>query len=236
MGFSLFKQGRNAAGSDTKNWYKDKYQYVLVQRNILAVTTLMALFCSAAAVFAVMQLTPHKSVEPFVIQIDEKTGIVQRVDPVTRTEFTSNEAVDRYFVAQYVRARETYIRQVFRYNYDIVRVMSDRYTFNQYMRYVSERNPESPASILKGDGMRTVKFKNISFIKRSTDVMKSEKVVQARVILTDVSRKFPAPIEYHNIVTITFQYSNLSLNEEERYMNPLGFLVTNYAIEREVVK
>ncbi|MCI5049714.1 MAG: type IV secretion system protein [Rickettsiales bacterium] len=232
----LFKQGRNEAGSETKNWYKDKYQYVLVQRNILAVTTLTALFCSAAAVFAVMQLTPHKSVEPFVIQIDEKTGIVQRVDPVTRTEFTSNESVDRFFVANYIRSRETYIRQVFRYNYDIVRVMSDRYTFGQYLNYVSERNEESPAAILKSGGQRSVKFKSISFIKRSDSQMRAEKVVQARIILRDVSRKFPAPIEYHNIVTMTFQYSNLNLNEEERFMNPLGFLVTEYAIEREVVK
>jgi len=232
----LLKQGRNTVGSQTKNWYKDKYQYVLVQRNLLAVTTLAALFCSAAAVFAVMQLTPHKSVEPFVIQIDEKTGIVQRVDPVTRNEFTSDESVDRYFVANYIRARETYIRQVFRYNYDIVRVMSDRYTFNDYAWAVSERNEESPAAILKSEGMRTVKFKSISFIKRDTDTMKSEKVVQVRVILTDRSRKFPAPVDYHNIITITFQYSNLNLNEEERYVNPLGFLVTNYAIEREVVK
>jgi len=220
---------------DAKNWYKDKYQYVLVQRNVLAVTTLVALGCSLTAVFAVMQLTPHKSVEPFVIQVDDKTGIVERVDPVTRTEFTANEAIDRFFVAQYIRARESYIRQIFHYNYDIVRVMSDRYAFGHYLLNVSERNPESAAAILKIEGKRTVKFKSISFIKRSDDLMRSEKVAQARVILTDTSRRFPAPIEYHNIVTITFQYSNLNLNEEERYMNPLGFLVTEYAIEREVV-
>lgn len=231
----LFKKKKRSTEEDAKNWYKDKYQYVLVQRNVLAVTTLMALFCSLAAVFAVMELTPHKSVEPFVIQVDEKSGIVERVDPVTRTEFTSNEAIDRYFVAEYIRARETYIRQVFHYNYDIVRVMSDRYAFGHYLLGVSEKNPESPAAILKTDGKRTVTFKSISFIKRSSDVMKSEKVAQARIILTDTSRKFPAPIEYHDIVTVTFQYSNLNLNEEERYMNPLGFLVTEYAIEREVV-
>ena len=78
-----------------KNWYKDKYQFVLVQRNILAVISVVALFCSAIAVFAVMRLTPQKSVEPFVIQIDEKSGIVERVDPVTRTELTANEAIEQ---------------------------------------------------------------------------------------------------------------------------------------------
>jgi type IV secretion system protein VirB8 len=232
----LFKKKGQAAGEVGKNWYKDKYEYVRQQRDLLAATTLLCLLFSAGAVFTVMWLTPYKSVEPFVIQIDEKSGIVQRVDPVTRTEFTSNESIDRFFVAQYIRARETYIRQVFGYNYDIVRVMSDRFTFNQYNQYISERNPESPAAILKSDGVRTVKFKNISFIKRNEDMMNTEKVAQARVVLTDMSRRFPAPIEYHSIVTVTFQYSNLNLNEEERFMNPIGFLVTNYAIEREVVQ
>lgn len=231
----MFKKKSDIGGGNTKNWYKDKYEYVRQQRDVLAAITLISLLFSAGAVFTVMWLTPYKSVEPFVIQIDEKTGIVQRVDPVTRTEFTSNEAVDRFFIAQYVRARETYIRSVFRYNYDIVRVMSDRFVFNLYNQNVSERNPESPASILKSDGIRTVKFKNIAFIKTETEGERVEKVAQARVVLTDVSRKFPAPIDYHSIVTITFQYANINLNEEERYWNPLGFLVTNYAIEREVV-
>lgn len=227
---------KSAQDKDGKNWYKDKYQYVLVQRNLLALATLAALFCAAAAVFAVMRLTPHKSVEPFVIQIDEKSGIVQRVDPVTRNEFTSNEAIDRYFVAQYIRARETYILSVFKNNYDIVRVMSDRNVFSHYNASVREGNPESPAAILRADGVRTIKFKSISFIRRSDDAMRQEKVVQARIVLLDTSSRFSVPVEYHSIVTVTFRYTNLNLNEEERFMNPLGFLVTNYAIEREVVK
>lgn len=232
----VFKKKSQSAIDDSKNWYKDKYEYVRQQRDVLAATTLLCLLFSAGAVFTVMWLTPYKSVEPFVIQIDEKSGIVERVDPVTRTEFTSNEAIDRFFVAQYIRARETYIPQVFKYNYNIIRVMSDRFTFNQYQRAVSEANPESAAAILRAEGQRMVKFKNISFIDRDPDKMLVEKVAQARVLLTDISRRFPAPIEYHSIVTITFQYSNLNLNEEERFINPIGFLVTNYTLEREVIK
>jgi len=227
---------KNSGDDGTKNWYKDKYQYVLVQRNMLAVAVLAALFCAAVAVFAVMQLTPHKSVEPFVIQIDDKTGIVQRVDPVTRTQFTANESIDRYFVAQYIRTRESYIPEIFRINYGTVRVMSSKDVFSRYNVLVRESNPESPAALLKRSGTRTVQFKSINFIRRSDNVNSEEKVAQARVILLDSSTRYAAPMEYHGIVTLTFRYSNLNLNEEERFINPLGFLVTSYAIEREVVK
>src|SRR4051812_3531186 len=91
-----------------KNWYKDRYQYVLVQRKILTAITLLSLVCTLATVIVISQLTPLKSVEPFVIQIDQKSGITQTVDPLTATELTTNEAVNNFFLVQYIRSRESY--------------------------------------------------------------------------------------------------------------------------------
>lgn len=218
-----------------KNWYKDKYQFVLVQRNILAVISVVALFCSAIAVFAVMRLTPQKSVEPFVIQIDEKSGIVERVDPVTRTELTANEAIDRYFVAKYVRARENYLLGAFRDNYNMVRVMSNPVVFQNYRQSISENNPQSPVVVLKREGTRQVEFKSISFINGG-ETRDGEKIVQARLLFKDSGPKLPGLVESHYIATMAFQYSNIDLNESERYLNPLGFIVNNYTIEKEVVR
>lgn len=237
----MFKKKEVTAESlqEAKNWYKDKYQYVLVQRNVLAVTTLVALCSALVAVGAVMLLTPHKSVEPFVIQIDQKSGIVQKVEPVSRSEFTSNESIDRFFVAQYIRSRETYNVSTFRLNYDTVRVMSDSHVFGGYLAAISERNPDSAAAILKGDGIRSVRFKSIVFVKRPNDDRDARlgvKAIQARILLKDMSRKFAEPYEYHRVATVTFEYANLDLNEEERYLNPLGFTVTDYTIEEEVVR
>src|SRR5579864_3828195 len=71
-----------------KNWYKDRYQYVLVQRKILTVITVLSLICTLAVVILISQLTPLKSVEPFVIEVDQKSGITQTVDPLTAKELT----------------------------------------------------------------------------------------------------------------------------------------------------
>lgn len=232
----MFKFKKQNHSDDSKNWYKDKFESVRQQRDLLTAITLVSLLFSAGAVLTVMWLTPYKSVEPFVIQIDEKSGIVQRVDPVTRTEFTSNEAIDRYFAVQYIQAREGFIRSIHARNKEMVRVMSDRFTFRNYLQSINRSNPDSPLNLLEGEGERTVTVKSINFVTRSTQEMQSSKVALVRVLLTDKSRRLPEPIEYHNVITITFQYSNLNLNEQERYMNPLGFLVTNYEINREVVQ
>src|SRR5476649_1588513 len=91
-----------------KNWYKDRYQYVLVQRKLLTVVTVMSLVCTLATVIVISQLTPLKTIEPFVIQVDQRSGITQTVDPMTVKELTANEAVNNYFIVMYIRAREAY--------------------------------------------------------------------------------------------------------------------------------
>jgi type IV secretion system protein VirB8 len=94
---------------DKKNWYNDRYQFVVVQRNILALVTLLSLLCSIAATFSISQLVPLKSVEPFVIQVDQKSGITQVVDPLKTRELTANESINQYFMVQYIRARESFL-------------------------------------------------------------------------------------------------------------------------------
>lgn len=233
----IFKKTTHTRGDDSKNWYRDKFEYVRQQRDVLAFITILSLLFSAAAVGTVMLLTPYKSVEPFVIQIDEKSGIVKRVDPVSRTEFTSNEAIDRYFIATYIRARESYIPSVFRYNYNLVRVMSLPKVFEDYERSISRANPESPANLLKAGGKRSIKFKSINFVKRDPrQASEANRSALVRILLTDIGGRMSARRDYHSVVTIDFKYSNLYLSEEERFLNPIGFLVTGYEITREVIE
>ncbi len=231
----MFKSKKAASGADSKNWYKDKFEFVRQQRDVLAAITVVSLLLSAASVITVMWLTPYKSVEPFVIQIDEKSGMVQRVDPVQRTEFTANEAIDRYFVSQYIRAREGYVPGTFQLNYQTVRVMSATNVFRDYLKAVGRGNPDSPINLLANDGRRKVIFKNLNFVNRKSSDVRASNVVLVRVLLKDESEKKSFEREFHGVVTMQFRYANLSLNEEERFMNPIGFLVEDYQIEQEVI-
>ena len=112
-------------GFEDNNWYKDRYQYVLVQRKLLAVITLMSLICTLATVIVISQLSPLKTIEPFVIQVDQKSGITETVDPLTVKELTANEAVNNFFIVQYIRAREDFSMSDVTRNYNLVRLMSE---------------------------------------------------------------------------------------------------------------
>src|SRR5258706_3098115 len=150
---------------DDKSWYKYRYQYVLVQRKFLVAIPLMSLVCTFAAVIVISQLTPLKSIEPFVIQVDQKSGITQTVDPLTVKELTANEAVNNYFIVQYIRSRETYSLTDLAKNYNLVRIMSEsKRVYAQFVGEADPNNPRSNAARMGTFGERTVKFKSITYL------------------------------------------------------------------------
>lgn len=211
---------------ENKNWYKDRYQHLLVQRRLLTVITLLSLVCTLVTVIVIARLTPLKSVDPFIIQVDQKSGITQTVDPLTVKELTANEAVNNFFLVQYIRSRETYSVTDLGRNYNIVRVMSDpSKVYAEFVAQADPNNPRSNAARLGSSGLRTVKFKSITYI--------NPQLVQARMLIEEKTDN--SYTQYHKIALLNFEYVKLSLSNEERYINPLGFRVTDYRLDEDIL-
>ena len=63
-------------------------------------------------VAAIAMLTPLKTVAPYVITVDKATGASEITSPMSGDrQITYNEAVAKYFLADYVRNREGWIPQ-----------------------------------------------------------------------------------------------------------------------------
>ncbi len=213
-----------------KSWYADKYQSVLVQRNIFAIITLVSLVTSFIAVFAVQSLAPLKSVEPFVIQIDEKSGITEVVEPITREELASTEALDNFFVWQYVRARETYDNADNLTNRDVVRIMSHPDIYSNYRYDNSPQNPNSAFNRLGKIGTRVCSNPIITYLSEE-----GKKVAQIHFVVTERIRA-EAPFEYNKIATVEYNYITLELSRKERLINPLGFRALSYRLDDATVQ
>lgn len=219
--------------AEKKNWYNDRYQFVVVQRNILALITLLALVCSIAATFSISQLVPLKSVEPFVIQVDQKSGITQVVDPLKARELTANESVNQYFMVQYIRARESYLGSPERnyYNYNLVRVLSDPGVFAKYQHEIILSNPDSPGSRLGSAGAREVHVSSMKFLdKRELSGGEEARRYLVRALVIEKSGGV-LPKNMQKLILIEFKYTELELSIEDRYLNPIGFRVLSYRID-----
>lgn len=223
----MFKKNKKST-PEVRNWYKDRYQYVVVQRKILTVITLCSMAVTVATVIVISQLTPLKSVEPFVIQVDQKTGVTQTVDPLTVKELTANEAVNNYFIVLYIRSRESYNANQILYNYNLVRVMSEgERVYPAFMEEVDANNPKSNVARLGSTGLRSVKFKSITYLKPN--------VAQVRVLIEEKGDNIGSA-QLHRIILIAFEYIKLQLTADDRYLNPLGFRVTDYRIDEDILQ
>ena len=140
------------APKESRNWYKDRYQSVLLQRRLLMGITLLSMLSTLGSVLVISRLAPLKSVEPFVIQVDQKSGITQVVDPMTVKELTANEAVNNYFVVQYIRSRETYNSTDLKRNYPAVKLMSEPSVYGAFVREADPSNPRSNTARLGTTG------------------------------------------------------------------------------------
>lgn len=213
---------------ENKNWYKDRYQYVLVQRKILAVITVVSLVCTLATVMVIANLTPLKTVEPFVIQVDQRTGITQTVDPLSVKDITANEAVNNFFLVQYIRSRENYSTHDVTKNYDVVRIMSEPgKVYPDFVLEADPNNPSSNAARMGATGVRTVKFKSITYL--------NPQLAQVRVLIEEKGSA-ASYSQQHKIILIAFEYIKMSLTTEDRYVNPLGFRVIDYRIDEDVLQ
>ena len=212
---------------DNKNWYKDRYQHILVQRKILTLITVVSLAATVATVFTISQLTPLKTVEPFVIQVDQKSGLTQTVNPMEARELTTNEVVNNYHIVQYIRARENFNIHDIERAYNIVRVMSEG--SRVYPSFVAGANPNNPNSNLARlgqGGERKVKFQSITYL--------NPQLVQARVQIEETAGA--GTTQRNQIILLAFEYVKMNLTSEERYINPLGFRVTDYRVDEDVIQ
>lgn len=175
----------------------------------------------------ILSLIPQKTIEPYVIQVDQKSGITEVVDPVSSRELTGNEAVNNYFIVQYLRAREGYAAANIFDQYNLVRVMSEPNTvFAKFREEADANNRDSNVTRLGSVGKREVKIKSISYLE--------PQVVQIRVVFIEKDNGISISSQSHKIILLKFGYAKMGLSREERFLNPLGFRVLDYNVYDEV--
>lgn len=225
---------KNAGESVQKNWYADRHQSVTVQRNVLSVLSLVAIIFSTIAIFFVYRNIPIVTVEPFVIQVEPRSGVTQVVRAATATELAATESINNYFIVNYIKARESY-NPAFQQNVQIVRLSSDpANVWRQFAWEVSPNNPDSFLARSGGTGTREVKIKSMSRLDKNASCADVVCRIQVRVrIIEDINSQKK---QYDKVILMEYTYTTLNLSVEDRYLNPLGFRVLSYQVDNEVLQ
>ncbi len=210
------------------NWYNDKYQSNVVLRNWMVVITFLAVIGILMMVVASYYFVPLKSVSPFVIQIDEKTGVTEVIDSKATDEFTANELLIKYFGHKYILARENYNYLTYEQNRQLVRLMSQPDVYREYINYMEE--PNGPKNVFGTHTDRKVELisSQVKFNKTTNSISVTDRM---HVTETATQRR---PYEYTISVSLQCHFDNSSnLTDDQRLVNPLAFVVEYYNVTKE---
>ncbi|HEV2603760.1 MAG TPA: virB8 family protein [Microvirga sp.] len=209
-----------------RRWEQDRMLAAERSKRLAWTVAAIASCLTLASVGAVAALSPLKSVEPYVIRVDNATGIVDVVASLSATPADYPEAVTRYFLAKYVRARESFAQAEAEVSFKVASLLSTAGEQQRFAAYFRGSNPESPQVTLGRYGIAEVRIKTISMI--------GPNLASVRFV-REVRRGEELKVT-HWIATLTFAITpEAAISTSDRLVNPIGFLVSEYRADPEVV-
>ncbi|RTK93108.1 MAG: virB8 family protein [Rickettsiales bacterium] len=214
---------KNAISAQEKplnNWYEERYDNITVQRNLLFLLLLILLILSIISIGVIAYVVNAKRFDPFVIQIDDTTGVAQIVNPMSSNVLSGNEAMAQYFIKKYVIARETYNPVDFDTGAKkIIRLLSNNAIYWDYRNYI--KNESIDPRIKYGQ-------KNTTFLLVKSWSKLSDTKFMLRFSINETSG---AKKVFNRIAVVEFRYVPLALTESDKDINPVGFQVTGYRVD-----
>ncbi|ABD44475.1 type IV secretion protein VirB8 [Anaplasma phagocytophilum str. HGE1] len=216
---------RDCVSGKIGDWYHDRYGSVVVQRNILLLLVVLSVFCIAVSTFVIFRIGKTRTIEPFVVEIEKKSGITTLVNPMTVKQYSADEVLSNYFIVEYIKARELYDPNNFQYNYYTrVRLLSSQETYSEFRSWIRPSNPSSPMTLYSDVVSGALKVRSLQHLEGGQ--------VQVRFTMEFVNHS-GSIVKRDRIATLSFRYSSLEMTEQDRQVNPLGFQITYYRADDE---
>src|ERR1700730_11926882 len=123
--------------------------------------------CAVVASFALMLLMPLKRVEPFVVRVDNSTGVVDVV-PVYAGHAPLPEAVTRYLLSHYVTVCERFNFSTAESDYEECGAFHSAQRNQAWYALWTATNPKSPLNLHKDGSTVRVQVASVTFFTRSS--------------------------------------------------------------------
>ncbi len=214
--------------AEARRWDQDRLAAALRARRLAWTAAAVAAGLAIVSTTAVVLLTPLKTTEPFVIRVDQATGAVDVVRGLSAETgpVRYDEAVSKYFLAQYVRHREGYLDPAAEEAFRLVSILSGPAEQRRWADLYRGSNPDSPQNLYGPDGEVLVSIRAISFVDDGVANVRFHRTV----------RQAQQTTESDWIATLAFTWTRAPMSEADRLRNPLGFQVTSYRADPEVIR
>lgn len=190
------------------------------------VMTAFAFLCIAA----VIVMLPLKKSEIQLFSVDKQTGRTEFVSSVLDKDISTQEAMAKFFGANYVKLREGYNYFALQHDYDIVQLYSSAAVKGEYLAMFAGK--EAPDKVYQNADyvVDTEIISNVITSATKPDMLdtirlkKTIRSVQNGSVRTEI---WNIRLTYHYI-------PSAKLSSSQRENNPLGYVVTSYQRDKEL--
>ena len=222
---AVSKQDEKKYFDEARSWDSDRVTELQKSRRVAWYVAGTACGVTLMLAGALLLLIPLHSIEPYLVRVDNSTGIVDQVVKLRDAKTDYDEVMSKYFLRRVVSLRETYTRAQLENSYKQAVLFTAPKARPELKQAFAFENPRGPYKRYGELGTASIQFKNISFI--------SKDVAQVRYVRMD--QKAGAETASHWVATIEFRYVSQPAGEDARGVNPLGFQVTNYRNDPEAL-
>lgn len=213
---------------EAASWDIDRAAQTVKQSRLAWVIAASGWVCAVAAAIALALLMPLKRVEPYVIRVDNATGIVDIV-PMYAGHAEIGETVARYLLTHYVTVCEGFSFATAERDYEECGAYHTARRNQEWYAQWNPANPNSPLNLYRDGSTVRAQVTAITFFTRANGV---SALAQVRYIK---GKRAAGGIETitHWIATIEYAYVAPAHDPKSRQWNPLGFRVTDFRTEAE---
>jgi type IV secretion system protein VirB8 len=187
--------------------------------------------CAVATALALALLMPLKRVDPFLVRVDNSTGIVDVV-PVFAGRATQEEAVTRYFLTHYLSVCERFNFATAESDYEECGAFHTAQRNQIWYALWTATNPLSPLNLHKDGSIVRVQINSVSFFTRASGL---SDLAQVRYLKALRQGSGAEESVSHWVATIQYAYGEPAKDPKTRSWNPLGFKIIDFRSEPEVL-
>lgn len=211
---------------DGETWEQEIIANAFQSRNRAWILSFFCMGIAVLSLITLLLLLPLKTFEPYVVTVDRNTGYLEVTKGLYQGNLTQDEAITQANLVKYVSLRESYNPSILRENYDLVSLMSQGAALQEYQQLWNGKNPNNPSIVLGRKAAIDIKIQSVSFLNDKTASIRFQR---------ELKENNQTKISYWTAI-IDYQYAQKPMKMAERFLNPLGFQVTSYRVNPEVLE
>ena len=212
--------------NDGETWEQEIIANTLQSRNRAWFISFFSMGIAILSMITLLMILPLKSFEPYVITVDRNTGYLEVTKGLYQGNLTQDEAITQANLVKYVSLRETYNPSILRENYDLASLMSNGQALQEYQQLWNGQNPSNPSIVLGRKAAIDIKIQSVSFLNDKTASIRFQR---------ELKENNQTKVSYWTAI-IDYQYAQKPMKMSDRFLNPLGFQVTSYRVNPEVLE